>query len=307
MRVCWLCPRDSISIGREETPFRAIPLKRLHSSSHSPGPRLAAVFAVVMAALASGTALAFGPEGHSIVAEIAHRRLSPAATRHVQELLGGNASLASIASWADDVRDQRPETANWHFVDIPLAERGYSAARDCRSRDRGDCIVQALPRALAALRDAHTAKPERIEALMFVVHFVADLHQPLHAVQDDRGGNTFPVKFFLDPRRQRAVDTNLHQVWDFGLIRSQVWDWGAYVMRLESDWLQRADRVVIRAGSIAEWATESHDIAAIAVFAGVERGATLGDDYIARARPWLDRQLGIAGLRLAALLNDALR
>ena len=141
---------------------------------------------------------------------------------------------------------------------------------------------------------------------MYVVHFVGDLHQPLHVVLEDRGGNAFPVRFPADPTRRRVVDTNLHQVWDYGLIRSLVWNWGAYVTRLEEGWLRRADSAVLRAGGIADWVNESHELAVRHVYAGVERDATLGDDYIAQATPLLDRQLGAAGLRLAALLNDAL-
>jgi hypothetical protein len=260
--------------------------------------------------VASATqAFAFGPEGHSIIAEIAHRRLTPAASAQVRALLGPNVSLASIASWADDVRDERPETANWHFVNIPLREPGFAARRHCRaaSATRGDCIVAALERHLAILRDATVAKRERSEALMFVVHFVGDLHQPLHVLREDRGGNDFPVRFPADPTRRRVSEMSLHQVWDFGLIRSQVWNWGAYVTRLEGGWLRRADAAALRAGSIVDWVDESHGIAVRHLFAGIEKGATLGDDYIARTAPLLDRQLGAAGVRLAALLNDALR
>lgn len=271
--------------------------------------RRAAACVVTLCALAATHVLAFGPEGHSIIAEIAHRRLTPAASAQVRALLGPNVSLASISSWADDVRDERPETANWHFVNIPLREPGFAAARDCRaaSATRGDCIVAALARNLAVLRDAKAAQSERSEALMFVVHFVGDLHQPLHVVREDRGGNDFPVRFPSDPARRRFGDSSLHQVWDFGLIRSQVWNWGAYVMRLESGWLRHADIAVLRAGGIVDWVDESHDIAARYLYAGIGKGATLGDDYIARMAPLLDRQLGAAGLRLAALLNDALR
>ena len=66
------------------------------------------------------SALAWGQEGHSIVAEIAQRRLDKSAAERVTDALGANVSLASVASWADDVRESRPETYNWHFVSIPL-------------------------------------------------------------------------------------------------------------------------------------------------------------------------------------------
>src|SRR5882757_7548877 len=87
--------------------------------------------AVVFTCAAVGQALAWGQEGHSIVAEIAQVRLSPPAAQMVQKLLKGR-SLASIASWADDERDTHPETAGWHFVDIPLDVETYDHERDCK-------------------------------------------------------------------------------------------------------------------------------------------------------------------------------
>ncbi|MGH8737411.1 MAG: S1/P1 nuclease, partial [Burkholderiales bacterium] len=104
---------------------------------------------------ACGPAWAWGQEGHSIVAEIAQRRLSPAAAEEVEQLLGRGHSLASEASWADDIRDARPETYNWHFVDIPLEAKRYDPRRDCRSdAQRGDCVVAELERLRSALRCA---------------------------------------------------------------------------------------------------------------------------------------------------------
>jgi len=99
----------------------------------------------MLAVTFGGQALAWGQEGHSIIAEIAQRRLSPEAARSVEQLLGRGHSLASIASWADDARDTRPETSNWHFVDMPLAVRKYSASRDCANDPKsGFCNVAEL-------------------------------------------------------------------------------------------------------------------------------------------------------------------
>jgi hypothetical protein len=112
---------------------------------------LSAAFACAFAS----HALAWGQEGHSIVAEVAQRRLSPEAARMVERLLGRGHSLASVASWADDVRDMRPETSNWHFVDIPLAAPKYDAARDCKNDPKyGFCIVAELDRLRRELRCA---------------------------------------------------------------------------------------------------------------------------------------------------------
>jgi hypothetical protein len=101
---------------------------------------------VALALLLAPTTVAhpWGSEGHSIVAEIAQRHLTPAASEKVREILGGNISLASIASWADDVRPLRPQTYNWHFVDIPLSDTRYVASRDCEQSPKGDCAINAI-------------------------------------------------------------------------------------------------------------------------------------------------------------------
>jgi nuclease S1 len=96
--------------------------------------------AAVVAVLAAGPAFGWDQEGHSIVAEVAQGRLSPQAAAAVERLIGKR-SLASIASWADDIRDARPDTYNWHFVDIPIQANDYQPARDCKDDVKGDCVV----------------------------------------------------------------------------------------------------------------------------------------------------------------------
>jgi hypothetical protein len=132
-------------------------------------------------------ALAWGPEGHSVVAEIAQRRLSPQAEKMVKRLLGRGHSLAAIASWPDDERSKRPETANWHFVDMPLSATTYDPQRDCKADPKGDCVIAALDRLHNDLRCAKDDN-DKAEALKFAVHFVGDIHQPLHTVLEAGGG-----------------------------------------------------------------------------------------------------------------------
>jgi S1/P1 Nuclease len=128
------------------------------------------------------SAFAWGQEGHSIVAEIAQRRLSPQAAAMVSTLLGPGVSLGSIASWADDVRDSRPKTYNWHFVSIPIIRATYDPTVDCKpDPDKGDCVVAEVDRARKDMNCA-TDPVARAEALKFLVHFVGDLHQPFHTV-----------------------------------------------------------------------------------------------------------------------------
>src|SRR5215469_879456 len=190
-------------------------------------------------------ALAWGQEGHSIVAEIAQRRLSPPAAAAVARTLGRGHSLAAIASWADNIREKRPETTNWHFVDIPIADGTYVPAKHCAPSPKGDCIIAELERLKTTL--ACTRSPAaRRDALKFAVHFVGDIHQPLHTVEDAVGGNQIPVQVHLrglvcSQACKAPLASNFHAAWDSDLIHAVAWDWGAYVDRLEAGWLKSAE------------------------------------------------------------------
>ena len=267
----------------------------------------AAIAAGCMLGLAPADALAWGPDGHAIVGEIAQRHLGAPARSEVERLLGGGHSLAAEATWADDVRTGRPETFKWHFVDIPLGESGYDAARDCRVTAKGDCIVAALQRARQAL--ACGDDPERREALRWSVHLVADLHQPLHTLDAQQGGNLVSVNVaFGRPRCAECATErsrqNLHWVWDTSLIAATAWSWGGYVRRLEDGWLASDEARTAARGTILDWTNETHRLAQ-EVWEWTPRDRVIGEDYYRRALPVLDRQLGRAGLRLAAYLDQA--
>lgn len=266
-----------------------------------------ALFAVLLLPL---QALAWGPEGHSIIAELAQRRLSSAAAAEIARLLGPGHSLASIASWADDVRDDRPESYRWHFVDLALAEDRYDAAKHCHASEKGDCIVAELERLQLELRCSPTDERKQ-DALRYAVHFVGDIHQPLHTVGEGRGGNDIAVEVRLagaktcrgGPCPIMAYRSNLHRVWDGTLIKATTWSWGAYVDRLEGGWLASPAAKGVEGGTPAQWAEETHQAARF-VWEQLRASRVVDDVYYGRILPTLDRQLGLAGLRLARLLND---
>lgn len=259
--------------------------------------------------LLSTHAFAWGQEGHSIVAEIAQRRLSPKAASAVERLLGRGYSLASVASWADDVRDDRPNTYNWHFVDIPVDRANYQPADDCKpDAQKGDCAIAELERLKNDLRCGSPII--KIEALKFAVHFVGDIHQPLHTVLEEKGGNGVQVDLFMKGKTCTGTcqathsHTNLHAAWDSGLITKTVWDWGAYVDRLETGWLKSGEAAGADGGTPADWAVKTHK-AGTMVWNLVPANKVLDDSYYNQVLPVLDRQLGLGGLRLAAFLNKA--
>jgi len=270
----------------------------------------AIALAALLAVVACGQGRAWGPEGHSIVAEVAQRRLSPQAAAAVDSVLGRGHSLASIATWADDVREARKSTTRWHFVDMPIASDRYDPATQCEASPEGDCVIAELERLRNDLRCAPDPAAKQ-EALKFAVHYLGDIHQPLHTVADERGGNTIPVAIYMrglacSQACKTPIASNFHAAWDIDLIHATVWGWGTYVDRLEAGWLKSAEAQQrgIEGGTPLDWALETH-CAAQTVWNLLPANRVLDDAYYQKVLPVLDRQLGVAGLRLARFLNDA--
>lgn len=246
-------------------------------------------------------AYAWGPEGHEIIARIAADNLSPAAHLRISQLLGGDAPALMVldSNWADEVRADRPETTNWHFVNIEVGSKGYNPRRDCA---RDDCVVAQIARDIATLRDPRTPHGAKLDALRFLIHFVGDLHQPLHAAdRHDKGGNNLVV--LLGKKR-----TNLHHVWDEELVEALGPDVNQVAGGIEAG-LTPQDKAKLASGTPADWANESFAVAGKEIYARLPpRGPVrLPRDYANRERNAVRLQLARAGLRLAMLLNQIYR
>ncbi len=243
---------------------------------------------------------AWGGDGHKIVANIAEARLTPAARAQVQALLDG-AHLADVASWADEVRKDRPETSRWHYVDIPYGATSYDATRDCQATEHGDCVIAEIARAEKILGDTSQSKANRAEALKFLVHFVGDMHQPLHAIErrdpvtgnGDRGGNDVHVTFL-------GTAVNLHAVWDSGIIAH-----GGVTLEQVQKWLSTQDEKALAAGNPVQWALASHALAISNSYV-IPDDHQLNADYVNKNVPVVVEQLGSAGVRLAGILNSVM-
>jgi len=253
---------------------------------------------------------AWGAEGHHIVARLAWGLMTPAARDEATTILGGGEDTFIAAStWADEVRSSRPETYNWHFIDIPVGEAHFDAGRDCKPTERGDCVIAEIARARAELTDPSRSAALKAESLKFLIHFVGDLHQPLHAVDDhDRGGNDVRVAA-LGGESGRA--TNLHAVWDTGLISESTEPEAACAARLLDDLSAHPVDVSL---DVVKWAEESHDVALRVAYhySGFSSSGpppqpiTLDASYRAAAIAAIDLQLERGGARLGALLNALL-
>lgn len=237
----------------------------------------------------SGACWAWGADGHRLIAEYADARLSPAARVQVGRLLAlePGATLASVSTWADEVRS--PTTAAWHYLNFPRdADCRYNGDRMCL---QGNCVVGAIERQLAVLASEAPAE-RRLLALKYVVHFVGDVHQPLHAgFADDRGGNSYQLQAF-------GRGTNLHALWDSALL--QQWPGGIAALK------EAMEKVAVSTSSSDPrvWAETSCRVVAAAGFYPEQR--TLEASYPAQWNEQLARQLGAAGQRLAEALNAVL-
>ena len=258
-----------------------------------------AAAALALTLFVASNALGWGQEGHRVVVTIAERHLTERARESVRQILGPEGSMAGVSTWADEIRPSRPDTAPWHYIDIPLNAPAIDPARDCQN---GDCVTAAIIRFVAVLRDTASSPDAKSEALKFVVHFVADLHQPLHCADNhDRGGNDVHVKFF-------GENANLHSVWDTLLIEHIDSGTDNYAKRLDAA-LTDSDISTFDQGTVEDWALESHAVAQKVTYGALPSGETLelGADYLRTAAPAVDLQLQKAGIRLAFVLNEALK
>jgi hypothetical protein len=257
-------------------------------------PRLT-VFLAFLLVFPQPRALAWGSRGHRIIADIAWDHINETTRERLRSFLG-DYDLASISTWADDIRSGRPETGPWHYVDIPPDSGGYRP-QDC---PEDNCVVARIDQFARILGDPGQPFAARSEALKFLVHFVGDLSQPFHAMADARGGNDIPVSAF-GSAQCGDYPCNLHSVWDSELITHTGLREHQYARALEA--MIAADHLQAGSADPVAWANESVQLAKQA---WVQPQAEIDEAYYLRERPVVDRQLALAGLRLARLLNEEL-
>jgi hypothetical protein len=307
--------------------------------------------------LASEKAIAWAPEGHAVVAAIAEQLLSPITQAKVQQLLaeGGDKDLISVASWADQViiaahdegplrgnqeamefNQKFPKSGMWHFVNLPLGATSYDQVRPFLSPDD---VIHAISRCIQVL-ESPTPEPEtftRVQALRLLVHFVGDIHQPLHcgtgfysftekSVPDlitdpaeaidkpsDRGGN---LLFY----GSNAIE-QLHALWDMVLVEKVD---NSLDYKVLADYLAKSylPKVMVKTSGdyhhwAEVWAIESVRVAALAyrgiIFGKAELDGNqhivrididLPTNYLNSNKGYVAQQLARAGVRLAQLLDS---
>lgn len=268
--------------------------------------RLALSLIAAFIAIAPNTAFAWGAEGHRIVALIAADQLTPTAKAQVNQLLGTDdaaAGMMAVSTWADEIRRNRPNTAPWHFTDIPIGSAGYDAQRDCT---RGQCSIAQIQTDERILADQQLLAPVRAEALRFLIHFIGDLHQPLHSSNhDDRGGNQIHV--LLGKRH-----TNMHAVWDVDTVRALGRSPEEVARSLELQ-ISATDKAAWSQGNAMDWANETFGVASRVIYANLQgSGDTAAPIILPQSYPRQQSaiaavQIEKAGSRLASVLNRIFR
>ncbi len=260
--------------------------------------------------------LAWGPTGHRVVGLVAEKNLNRAVREKVTRILGGH-SLSRVSNWPDEIKSEPGtfgHTYNWHYTDWKDQDQAHD---ESNSSGR---LIGAINEQLAVIKDSKATAEKKAFALKFLVHLVGDLHQPLHVGNGlDRGGNTCKVQFHGQP-------TNLHALWDEGLI-----DFTKLSFTELADFVSKghAPQLVAawKAGEPVAWAKESKELRNEVYPLDVTPSKTAGErkycqvsgtlspedtpklayEYSYKFVPVIERRLYQAGLRLASLLNQAVK
>ena len=302
---------------------------------------------------------AWGCEGHQVIALLAEKHLTPHALAMAEKILadgpvdpnlsryckqGGSDPLADASTWPDDIRGQRPETAPWHYVDIPLGTKRRDVEKYCDPKE--SCITRAIREQMTILSStsgsaggAAEADPiKKANALRFLIHFVGDLHQPMHAAtNNDAGGNCVPVAFFdttpqLRNPKNESYSPNLHAIWDVNILeratpRKTVEEVAA---ELNESFGRKIAAWQRGPANVVAWAWESHQAALKTAYGKLpvpipveppqsvtscaddnhvsarmlKLDEHLGEPYQNASAPIVRQSLAKAGARLALLLNE---
>lgn len=267
--------------------------------------------------LVSTKAFGWGSTGHRVVGAIAEKHLEPAVGLKVFQLLGGN-SLSRVANWPDEIKSEPQNysyTFNWHYTDWREEDHDHDETKSSGK------LLTSIREQVNVLKDPKATDASKVFAIKFIVHLVGDIHQPLHVGNGlDQGGNKCKVSF-----QGKAV--NLHQVWDESMIdftNLSFTEIANYVAMGRT----REELIAWRSGDVTDWARESKEIRATIYPAEVnpnpqpmsvkqycrsdivvapEEMPKLSYDYSYKFVPVMEKRLFQAGLRLAMLLNEALK
>ena len=292
-------------------------------------------------------AQAWGCKGHQTVALIAEKHLTPETRQWVEKLLSENPIdpklnrycggamhdvMADSATWADDVRGER-KNGPWHYIDIPRGSKRGPIEPFCGA---AGCVTKALSEQLAILKDKNAEAAKRADALRYVIHFVGDLHQPLHTTTNaDEGGNCVPLKYFRRNAHERnhSFSPNLHSIWDTAIPErdAEGADSAEYADTLDALFAADIEGWQKAGIHVEDWVWEGYDFSESVVYGDLmpkiaiepnvavhscsddnnigerllRQNIVAGEAYQEKAAPVAEKRITEGGIRLAMILNDA--
>jgi hypothetical protein len=271
-----------------------------------------AAAATLLSIASTSPAAAYWEYGHQTIARIADANVRPRTRAAVRDLLKHADLLGTpeCKATTDCIKplkgaDGKPRFGyayNWHFQDVNIC-RPFDLVVPCKD---GNCVSAQIIKDVALLKDRRAPLHDRVQALAFLIHFVGDLHQPLHAGEkDDKGGNDVKAVYgtYGPPR------LNLHSIWDGYLAERAITTGPTLVRRYPA-----AVRAQVAAGTVIDWSRESWQVAHDATYASVlpdpcaptPARVTLDEPTIEKLVPIARLEVERGGLRLAKLLDAAL-
>ena len=239
----------------------------------------------------SDDAYFWGKNGHRVTGEIAEQHLTRKTKKCVDRILKGQ-SLAFVSTFADEIKSDRKYSKYYplHYVNMNLDQTYEQAEKN----PEGD-LVTGINTCIAVLKDKNSTDDEQNFHLKMLVHFIGDLHQPMHVGQkEDKGGNDVQVQWF-------GSGTNLHSVWDSKLIDD--WEMSYIELAENADQLSKKQIEAIQKGSIIDWVDEVH-LVTKEIYNSVKVGENLKYKYSYDHFGTVRTQLQKGGIRLAKVLND---
>jgi len=250
------------------------------------------LFAFILSSqITSGTNLDWGKTGHRVVGELAEQNLNKSALQKIKKLLNGQ-SLAFVSTYADDIKsDARYKKYDtWHYVNFPL-DKNYG---DQPTDEKGD-IIKGIQECIAVLKNPNATESDQAFYLKLLIHFIGDLHQPMHIGQaEDKGGNDVQVQWF-------GKGSNMHRVWDSEMIDGYDMSYSELTENLPA--ISKGEKAQIMQSDLMDWVAETRETTK-KVYASAQNGDKLGYNYSYDYFDTVRIQLQRAGLRLAKVLNE---
>ena len=236
-------------------------------------------------------AVFWGKNGHRATGKIAEMHLTKKAKKKIDKLLKRQ-SLAFVSTFADEIKSDRTYSKYypWHYVNMGLDETYQEAEKN----PQGD-LVTGIATCVKVLKDKNSSEEDKAFHLKLLVHFIGDLHQPMHiGRKEDKGGNTIQVQWF-------GKGTNLHRVWDENMIDSYKMSYSDLADNAED--LSKKQIEAIEKGTVVDWVNEVHELTK-EVYKSVKVGENLRYRYSYLYFNTARKQIQIGGIRLAKVLND---